>query len=143
MQYGSFITFVSDEYVRFDKTVLEVVNLRVVLDRTIVEQLINFFFDDHVLYFLVFGVCAVLLFSIKEFWPNFYFVKCHVILDAFLILFAGRSCSRAVKTFPFCHLFSINFAYFANLISFEDDCLVKFCLSLTSACKLITFFEST
>lgn len=44
MQYGSFITFVSDEYVRFDKTVLEVVNLRVVLDRTIVEQLINFFF---------------------------------------------------------------------------------------------------
>lgn len=44
MQYGSFITFVSDEYVRFDKTVLEVENLRVVLDRTIVEQLINFFF---------------------------------------------------------------------------------------------------
>lgn len=44
MQYGSFITFVSDEYVRFDKTVLEVVNLRVVLDRTVVEQLINFFF---------------------------------------------------------------------------------------------------
>lgn len=49
MQYGSFITFVSDEYVRSDKTVLEVVNLRVVLDRTVVEQLINFFFfDDHV-----------------------------------------------------------------------------------------------
>lgn len=44
MQYGSFITFVSDEYVRFDKTVLEVVNLRLVLDRTVVEQLIIFFF---------------------------------------------------------------------------------------------------
>lgn len=51
MQYGSFITFVSDEYVRFDKTVLEVVNLRLVLDRTVVEQLIItffFFLDDHV-----------------------------------------------------------------------------------------------
>lgn len=44
MQYGSFITFVSDEYVRFDKTVLEVVNLRLVLDRTVVEQLIITFF---------------------------------------------------------------------------------------------------
>lgn len=50
MQYGSFITFVSDEYVRFDKTVLEVLNLRLVLDRTVVEQLIItfFFLDDHV-----------------------------------------------------------------------------------------------
>ena len=50
MQYGSFITFVSDEYVRFDKTVLEVLNLRLVLDRTVVEQLIIFLFflDDHV-----------------------------------------------------------------------------------------------
>lgn len=145
MQYGSFITFVSDEYVRFDKTVLEVVNLRLVLDRTVVEQLIITFFFSWwpCLVFLVFGVCALVLFSIKEFWPNFYFVKCHVILDAFLILFAGRSCSRAVKTFPFCHLFPIHFAYFANLISFEDDCPVKFYLNLTSACKLITFFEST
>lgn len=44
MQYGSFITFVSDEYVRFDKTVLKVVNLRLVLDRTVVEQLIITFF---------------------------------------------------------------------------------------------------
>ena len=44
MQYGSFITFVSDEYVRFDKTVLEVLNLRLVLDRTVVEQLIITFF---------------------------------------------------------------------------------------------------
>ena len=45
MQYGSFITFGSDEYVRFDKTVLEVVNLRLVLDRTVVEQLIIIFFS--------------------------------------------------------------------------------------------------
>lgn len=45
MQYGSFITFVSDEYVRFDKTVLEVINLRLVLDRTVVEKLIIIFFS--------------------------------------------------------------------------------------------------
>lgn len=69
MQYGSFITFVSDEYVRFDKTVLEVVNLRLVLDRTVVEQLIIIFFFLMTMSSIFLSSASVLLcyFQLKNF----------------------------------------------------------------------------